>query len=240
MPLATVAYLKMADNANHMTDNNNHMENEPSVKAKAKADKMKAKAEAKAKRTEEKAKAKAEKESVKTLAEMAEAIMLADIKASVDKLARSTTFACGGNVPFKVANETDVVPDKDEAVQAGINPIQIRFGESGEGITVYFPEGTNASKQLQELIAACQPASFGRGGEAILDENYRRAVKLDTEDFATTFCPYEACIIDVVAQLLLPQIKHDKHLRSIRVSTVRVLSSSRIMFADYLQLGGAL
>ena len=38
----------------------------------------------------------------------------------------------------------------------------------------------------------------------MLDDNYRKAGKLDTDQFLTSFCPYATGIIDVVTQLLLP------------------------------------
>ena len=62
---------------------------------------------------------------------------------------------------------------------------------------------------LDELLKHCQPATFGRGRGDVLDEPYRKAAKLDTTEFATTFCPYMAGIIDVVAQLLLPKVADD-------------------------------
>jgi hypothetical protein len=39
--------------------------------------------------------------------------------------------------------------------------------------------------QLEALTAACQAATFGLGGEDVLDETYRKAGKLDNEQFAT-------------------------------------------------------
>lgn len=38
------------------------------------------------------------------------------------------------------------------------------------------------------------------------DEQYRKATKLDTEDFLADFCPYETGIIDIVQQLLMPSV----------------------------------
>jgi hypothetical protein len=37
------------------------------------------------------------------------------------------------------------------------------------------------------LANACQPATFGRNSEDVLDESYRKAGKLDTTQFATSF-----------------------------------------------------
>ncbi|KAF2771371.1 hypothetical protein EJ03DRAFT_268957, partial [Teratosphaeria nubilosa] len=64
------------------------------------------------------------------------------------------------------------------------------------------------------LINACVPASFGRGGENVFDESYRRAGALSAEDFMTDFCPYEAGIIDIVTQLLLPPMSKWRGIRA--------------------------
>ena len=40
----------------------------------------------------------------------------------------------------------------------------------------------------------------------MLDESYRQAVKLDSNQFSTSFNPYEVGIIDAIAQSLLPGI----------------------------------
>lgn len=46
----------------------------------------------------------------------------------------------------------------------------------------------NASdKAIQELTDACDVASFGRNGDDVVDESYRKAGKLDRTQFATTF-----------------------------------------------------
>ncbi|KAJ8453804.1 hypothetical protein ONZ45_g19562 [Pleurotus djamor] len=39
-------------------------------------------------------------------------------------------------------------------------------------------------EKLELLTDACEPASFGRNHEDILDETYRKAGKLDVSDFA--------------------------------------------------------
>lgn len=105
-----------------------------------------------------------------------------------------------------------------EPVPATVNKVQVRFGPSGNGFTVIFDNNGPSSEDFKHLLKACDPASFGRGGEAILDEKYRKAGKLDCSQFATSFCPYETGIIDVITQLLVPQLKHEKHTRSIRVT----------------------
>lgn len=210
-----------------------------SKKSAARAERAAKKERAKAERLAEIAKAKEERQQEKSLAKMAEKKILKDLSFSLKKHARSSTFACGGSISFKgptvevaggttedstkkESSTTDVTKadtNPDTAVNtAVVDDVQVRFGVSGSGFTVNFNKEGPSSKDFEHLLKACQPASFGRAGEAILDEKYRKAGKLDRSQFATTFCPYEAGIVDVVTQLLVPQHKHGKHTRSIKVS----------------------
>lgn len=161
---------------------------------------------------------------------MAEKQILTDLAEAINSQARSAVFACGGSVPFAkeasnaIKKEDSTSSDSGDDEMHHIAPVQIRFGDSGKGYTVVLPCAHSPTTEFNELLAACKPASFGRGGEEVLDEEYRKAGKLDIESFTTNFCPYEAGIIDVVAQLLLPQMSHGKHERSLRVSSLLSLS----------------
>lgn len=206
-----------------------------SKKAAAKAERAAKKEKAKADRIAEKTKAIEEKQEVKSLAKMAEAKILKDLSSSLETHARSATFACGGTVLFKVAvtdatgflsnepaqQESDAASvskaDTAKPTSVVVDDVQIRFGPTGEGFTVNFNNDGPSPDDFEHLLKACLPASFGRAGEAVVDEEYRKAGKLDRSQFATTFCPYEAGIVDVVTQLLVPQFKHGKHTRSIKV-----------------------
>ena len=174
------------------------------------------------------------KETLKSLAEMAQQRLLKDLGASLALHAQSATFACGGSVPFITnadVDEPDSFANTSNNVEVHkIFPVQIRFGEKGKGNTLTLPGDERSSKEFQDLLAVCQPASFGRGGEDVFDEDYRKAGKLDRDAFATSFCPYEAGIVDIVAQLLLPQTSQDRHLRSIRVCDELSLTCTMLTF----------
>jgi hypothetical protein len=230
----------MADLPTHSTDATAQADDRkplPSKKALAtKAERAAKKERAKAERVALGAEAKEERKQSKSLAKMAEAKILKDLSSSLETHARSATFACGGTVSFRSAiNETAKETSKEaaqegdatvnpkanakdpEQLSATIDDVQVRFGPSGKGYSVNFNKSGPSWQDFTLLLMACQPASFGHAGEAVLDEEYRKAGKLDRSQFATTFCPYEAGIIDVVTQLLVPQYKHDKHTRSIKV-----------------------
>lgn len=48
---------------------------------------------------------------------------------------------------------------------------------------------TATDESLKALANACEPASFGIGGQDVTDESYRKARKMDAADFATQFTP---------------------------------------------------
>ena len=57
-----------------------------------------------------------------------------------------------------------------------------------------------------ELLEDCSPATFGKKGEEVLDESYRKAAKLDSDQFSTNFYPHDVGIISAIAETLLPGI----------------------------------
>lgn len=54
-----------------------------------------------------------------------------------------------------------------------------------------------------ELTNMCDPATFGRNQEDVLDESYRKAGKLDSTDFATFFDPVRSGLIEIIRGCLL-------------------------------------
>lgn len=150
-----------------------------------------------------------------SLVSMAQEKVLNDLKSSIAEHGRTATFACGGSIPFKGSGS-------DNSRLASTDPTQIRFGEQDRGIPVTLPADTASSKPLQQLLAACTPASFGRGGDEVVDEDYRKAGKLDSKDFTTNFCPYQNGIIDVVSQLLLPNATGDKNERGVKAELYKL------------------
>ncbi|EFX02814.1 hypothetical protein CMQ_2743 [Grosmannia clavigera kw1407] len=72
---------------------------------------------------------------------------------------------------------------------------------------VVFPLAVTAglgAEQLAALLRDCQPATFGRAGEDVFDEDYRKASKLDVSAFSSSLCPYGLGIVDTVAEMLMP------------------------------------
>lgn len=161
-----------------------------------------------------------------TLAEIAETKLLDDLFDCIETESRRATLACDGVLQFTgdltalasassstKGSETESTEGSDEvsvSSKASIStgdysvPVDIRFGKSGEGMTSKLPEHSGSSKEFRNLLNTCQPASFGVGSKEVLNEEYRKAGKLDRAAFATTFCPYESGIINFIAQFLVP------------------------------------
>ncbi|KAK4496222.1 hypothetical protein PRZ48_012202 [Zasmidium cellare] len=151
--------------------------------------------------------------------------IILNIQRALRSEAKNATFAVGGHIPINTGGETGLEVDADEKTSSRTartaEPVQIRFGESGKGVTLTLPtekkhsntpspsfEQTDGrsgvSHELQQLLKACAPATFGRNGDEVHDEAYRKAGKLDTTAFTTSFCPYQLGIMDVVQQVLMP------------------------------------
>lgn len=130
-----------------------------------------------------------------------------------------SAFACGGTIKVQLA-----APAPDVAISTGDGTQEC--GDEGQGgtpaepVTIRWDSTTSIEKiilpmtetelnaiesPVAKLVAGTQPASFGYKGQDVVDESYRKASKLDTSAFSTNFCPYEAGIIDVIGQTLLPK-----------------------------------
>lgn len=111
---------------------------------------------------------------------------------------RKATFACGGKLPLDPTQNDNVI---------------VRFGPHGTGSKLSLPCKTE-DPAFQQLIAACNPASFGLAGKDVFDETYRKATKLNTDDFCTDFCPYTLGLLNIVNQLLVPSIDEKRSVRA--------------------------
>ena len=137
-----------------------------------------------------------------SLAKAPQKALLSNLSESISAQNKAAAYACGGSL--------------DQAVQ-------IRFGEDGQGRVVDLPKDSAESNSFQALIQACAPATFGLGNKDVLDEEYRKASELNIDQFATAFCPYKAGIIDVIAQVLVPNIStRDSEKRGVRAELYKI------------------
>ncbi|EWY95012.1 hypothetical protein FOYG_04147 [Fusarium oxysporum NRRL 32931] len=121
--------------------------------------------------------------------------LLSAVSSALDKRAGKDIFAIGGSVG------DDGCPS-----HAASNSITIRWDnkEQVHSRTLKLPLGDDTVTQdaFNTLVADCQPATFGIGSQEVLDEDYRKAGKMNTEDFCTDFNPYEHGIVDTINQVL--------------------------------------
>jgi hypothetical protein len=120
------------------------------------------------------------------------------------------SFSCGGTIPIAV----DTV-DAGRKSNTASPPVNIFSGKKDDVAAhkVVLPvdasiHGTGPFT-LQRLVADCEPASFGKGAQDVIDLEYRKAGKLNTDQFATSFHPADFGILDHVGQVLLPSISRE-------------------------------
>ncbi|RSL42096.1 hypothetical protein CEP54_015600 [Fusarium duplospermum] len=153
---------------------------------------------------------------------------------------KDALFACGGAIPIindtpevdapkreQSADEnppSDSVSDSSRASGSGSStapsapphpPVTLRWDPRdpktpAAHCKLNFPIDESTADNLDRLVADMEPATFGRGGEHVYDESYRKASKMDPPQFTTSFCPYTSGIVSVVSQLLLPNPLSEK------------------------------
>ena len=124
-------------------------------------------------------------------------------KALVDGRA-SSLYSCGGEIP--IVNNLHVNTFREIDGQRCSAPVLVRWDSTPSmSRRLHFPVATDLDNEaFPQLLVDCQPATFGRGGDDVLDESYRKAGKLDSTQFSSSFNIYESGILDEVARWLLP------------------------------------
>ncbi|KAI9707895.1 MAG: hypothetical protein M1820_004501 [Bogoriella megaspora] len=161
-----------------------------------------------------------------SLAATTQTVLLAQLSKSIEKEKATATFTCGGSIfiiddspiddsPIDAANPDSAsldTSDKPPTTGTVSKPITLRWDSKalGHSAKIVFPllKGLR-SPALEQLVQDCAPATFGLKGKDVLDETYRKASKLDNTEFSVDFCPYELGIVDTVAQMLLPSVRHE-------------------------------
>jgi len=133
--------------------------------------------------------------------------ILRELSRAVDGHAATATFACGGSIPISKVPSENLRPRE----QAPCPPVILRWDvysyPSSISPKISFPLDECDGKSVEifnALLQRCQPATFGVGGQDVLDMDYRNAGKLDSSEFATNFHPHDCGIVDSIDQILLP------------------------------------
>ncbi|KAF5547454.1 hypothetical protein FMEXI_5150 [Fusarium mexicanum] len=118
--------------------------------------------------------------------------LLSAVSSALDKLAGKDIFAIGGSI--------------DQTGDSSNPSVTIRWDIKEQGrcraLTLPLSDDPVAQDGFNTLLDDCQPATFGVGSQEVLDEDYRKAGKMNTEDFCTNFNPYEHGIVETINQVL--------------------------------------
>ncbi|KAH6680481.1 hypothetical protein B0J14DRAFT_648860 [Halenospora varia] len=152
-----------------------------------------------------------QKSGSKSLAAIAEEHLMTQLEDAVAGYNAAANFCCGGSIPIAAPNSTASRRYGDfTSTLSPITspPVIIRWddknGDLGGKISFPVPEGKESV--LEKLVKDCNPATFGYGGENVLDEKIRKAGVLEATEFSTNFNPYDYGMVDAVAKALLPGI----------------------------------
>jgi hypothetical protein len=114
--------------------------------------------------------------------------------------AGKSVFALGGKIDLgTIANALSNASEP--------SPIVVRWdsGEINHCRKVSLPVvQTDADSQgaFANFLADSEPATYGVGSEAVFNETYRKAGKMNATRFSTNFNPYEHGVVDAISQAL--------------------------------------
>lgn len=128
--------------------------------------------------------------------------LLQKLSKAVNGHAATATFACGGSIPIAIP----IGPSRD--LLGSCPPVTIRYDDEDPAAfkKATFPvfDEERFLGAFHHLLMKTLAATFGLGGEDVLDETYRKARKLDPKDFSTNFHPHNVGIMVAVQQILMP------------------------------------
>ncbi|GJE94435.1 2OG-Fe(II) oxygenase [Phanerochaete sordida] len=106
------------------------------------------------------------------------------------------------------------IPCSSGVFPLGAEDLTLFYGKKNAGTTHRVDFDPATDKEIEALAKACEPASFGRNNEAILDETYRKAGKMDATDFCTKFDPVSCRLLDTLREALLEGHDADRSIRA--------------------------
>lgn len=133
----------------------------------------------------------------------------------------SASFVCGGVI---------VVQSDHSPTNISVSPpvaIFWRLGQDNTALHLALPlrhnvNAESASEALQHLVQGCAPASFGIGEKGVLDPQYRKAGKLEPQQFKCSFHPLDFGIIENVEQILLPSLYGEGESRRLKAELYKL------------------
>lgn len=161
--------------------------------------------------------------------------LLFSVSSALTDEAGKAVFAVGGQTALAGFGAADSGSSDPGGSSNGHSNVNIRWdtGVSNQCLRTSLPVGKDAASQsaFSDLINACEPATFGRGSEDVLDETYRKAGKIDEASFSTDFNPYEYGIVDVVSRSL---VQRDQYGIRAELYKLNVYSGPSGMFKPHV------
>ncbi|KAG6360974.1 hypothetical protein INS49_009193 [Diaporthe citri] len=156
--------------------------------------------------------------------------LLDQLRDELGKETEKTIFTCGATIPITKPGQAFA---SDNTKISTSEPVTIRWDPAtpetpASRAKLVHPIVPNSQGNIEKLINDLEPASFGYHAKDIFDETYRKALKLDTNKFASTFNPYECGIIDGIAQVLLPSTPESDLRRGVRAELYKLNVSSHL------------
>lgn len=121
---------------------------------------------------------------------------------------------CFGTLPVS-SHDCTLFYKKGDSVRCVINVVSAAVAILTEAYLFRCLDLASASlEELKLLSEACDKATFGLNNEDVHDESYRKAGKLDAEDFSLPFNAVQAGLLDVIGTELLEGEDEARRLRA--------------------------
>ncbi|RUS15985.1 hypothetical protein BC937DRAFT_91729 [Endogone sp. FLAS-F59071] len=82
--------------------------------------------------------------------------------------------------------------------------LKLFYKEKSPSTKVYAQSFPCSGEALEPLLNLCEPATFGKGHETVLDKDYRNALHLDPSKFGLNFMPSQFGILEQVRRYMMP------------------------------------
>lgn len=139
---------------------------------------------------------------------------------------------------FSVGDKIDLTNTDPDTTHERRGPVTIRW-DSGVDQShvrkISFPAPQTqvpTPDSLAYLLEDCEPATFGRGNQEVLDKSYRHASKMDVQHFSCDFSPYDNRVMEKVSQALAFRDGADNSHRGLRAELYKLNVSPPVLLAN--------
>ncbi|KAJ6016537.1 hypothetical protein N7540_011128 [Penicillium herquei] len=129
---------------------------------------------------------------------------------------------------FSIGDEIDLTSTDPNATHESRRPVTIRWDsgvDQGHVRKISFPAAqpqAATADSLTHFLKDCEPATFGRGNQEVLDKSYRLASKMDVQHFSCDYSPYDNRVMEKVSQALAFRDSADNSHRGLRAELYKL------------------